>query len=72
MVPVPPELGCRDLLAQLLKVNGSTLGRAVRHVEPLLANLGCMIPPSTARFRILADLTVFLANNNLTEIKSTC
>ncbi|MFF3591755.1 hypothetical protein ACFYYI_32060 [Streptomyces sp. NPDC002387] len=71
MVPAPPELGCRDLLAQLLKVNDSTLGRAVRHVA-LLANLGCMIPPSTARFRILADLTVFLANNNLTEIKSTC
>lgn len=70
MVPAPPELGCRDLLAQLLKVN-DTLRRAVRHVA-LLANLGCMIPPSTARFRILADLTVFLANNNLTEIKSTC
>jgi hypothetical protein len=51
---------------------GRPLPRAVRQVQPLLAKLGYTIPPSTARFRALADVTAFLANSNLAEIKSTC
>ncbi|WP_406004552.1 transposase family protein [Streptomyces sp. NBC_00987] len=66
------RLGTQDLLAQLLGVNGSTLTRAVRQVQPLLAERGYTIPPSTARFQTPADVTTFLANSSLTEIKSAC
>jgi hypothetical protein len=66
------KLGTRDLLAQLFGVNGSTLTRAVHQVQPLLAEHGYTIPPSTARFRTPADVTAFLANSRPTEIKSAC
>ncbi|MFI0507534.1 ISAzo13 family transposase [Streptomyces albogriseolus] len=66
------KLGTRDLLAQLFGVNTSTLTRAVHQVQPLLAEHGCTIPPSTARFRTPADVTAFLANNSPTKIKPTC
>ncbi|MBZ9645177.1 ISAzo13 family transposase [Streptomyces sp. PSKA30] len=66
------KLGTRDLLAQLFGVNGSTLTRAIHQVQPLLAEHGYAIPPSTARFRTPADVTAFLANSSSTEIKSAC
>ncbi|GAA1544264.1 hypothetical protein GCM10009730_61760 [Streptomyces albidochromogenes] len=66
------KLGTRDLLAQLFGVNGSTLTRAVRQIQPLLAEHGYTIPPSTARFRTPADVTAFLANSSPAEIKSAC
>jgi hypothetical protein len=66
------KLGTRDLLAQLFGVNGSTLTRAVHQVQPLLAEHGYTIPPSTARFRTPADVTAFLANISSTEIKTAC
>lgn len=66
------KLGTRDLLAQLFGVNGSTLTRAVHQVQPLLAEHGYTIPPSTARFRTPADVTTFLASSSPTEIKSVC
>jgi transposase len=66
------KLGTRDLLAKLFGVNGSTLTRAVRQVQPLLAEHGYTIPPSTARFQTPADVTAFLANSSSTEIKSAC
>jgi hypothetical protein len=65
------KLGTRDLLAQLFGVNGSTLTRAVHQVQPLMAEHGYPIPPSTARFRTPADVTAFLADTSPTEIKST-
>ncbi|MDQ0771762.1 transposase [Streptomyces aurantiacus] len=65
------KLGTRDLLAQLFGVNTSTLTRAVQQVQPLLAEHGCNISPSTARFRTPADVTAFLANSNPTKIKPT-
>ncbi|SCK62549.1 Helix-turn-helix of DDE superfamily endonuclease [Streptomyces sp. AmelKG-D3] len=66
------KVGTRDLLAQLLGVNTSTLTRAVRQVQPLLAEHGCTIPPSTARFRTPADVTAFLANSSPTKIRPAC
>jgi hypothetical protein len=66
------ELGTRDLLAQLFGVNTSTLTRAVHQVQPLPAEHGCTIPPSTARFRTPADVTAFLANSSPTETKPAC
>lgn len=66
------KLGTRDLLAQLFGVNTSTLTRAVHQVQPLLAEHGCTIPPSTARFRTPADVTAFLANSSPTKIKPAC
>ncbi|MFI0041279.1 MULTISPECIES: ISAzo13 family transposase [Streptomyces] len=66
------RLGTQDLLVQLFGVSGSTLTRAVHQVQPLLAEHGYTIPPSTARFRTPADVTAFLANSNPTEIKSAC
>ncbi|WP_330460075.1 ISAzo13 family transposase [Streptomyces sp. NBC_00820] len=66
------KIGTRDLLAQLFGVNGSTLTRAVHQVQPLLAEHGCTIPPSTARFRTPADIAAFLANSSPTEIKPAC
>jgi alkanesulfonate monooxygenase SsuD/methylene tetrahydromethanopterin reductase-like flavin-dependent oxidoreductase (luciferase family) len=66
------KLGTRDLLAQFFGVNTSTLTKAVHQVQPLLAEHGCTIPPSTARFRTPADVTAFLANNSTTKIKPTC
>ncbi|MQS09790.1 ISAzo13 family transposase [Streptomyces alkaliphilus] len=66
------KLGTRDLLAQLFGVNTSTLTRAVHQVQPLLAEHGCTIPPSTARFRTPADVTVFLVNSSPTKIKPAC
>lgn len=66
------KLGTRDLLAQLFGVNGSTLTRDVHQVQPLLAEHGYTLPPSTARFRTPADITDFLANSSQTEIKSAC
>ncbi|MFC9432137.1 ISAzo13 family transposase [Streptomyces sp. NPDC056987] len=66
------KIGTRDLLAQLFGVNGSTLTRAVHQVQPLLAEHGYTIPPSTARFSTPTDITAFLANNCPAEIKSAC
>ncbi|WP_432171970.1 ISAzo13-like element transposase-related protein, partial [Streptomyces sp. 1222.5] len=66
------KLGTRDLLAQLFEVNSSTLTRAVHQVQPLLAEHGYTIPPSTARFRTPADVTAFLANRSPAEIKTAC
>ncbi|WP_398947505.1 ISAzo13 family transposase [Streptomyces sp. BK340] len=66
------KLGTRDLLAQLFGVNGSTITRAVRQVQPLLAEHGYTIPSSAARFRTPADVTAFLANSSPTAIKSAC
>ncbi|MDQ1005731.1 hypothetical protein QFZ82_000215 [Streptomyces sp. V4I23] len=66
------KLGTRDLVAQLFGVNASTLTRAVHQVQPLLAERGYTIPPSTARFRTPADVTAFLTNSSTTEIKSAC
>lgn len=66
------RLGTRDLLAQLFGVNTSTLTRAFHQVQPLLAQHGCTIPPSTARFQTRADVTAFLANSSPTKIKPTC
>ncbi|GAA2641006.1 hypothetical protein GCM10009863_67770 [Streptomyces axinellae] len=66
------KLGTRDLIAQLFGVNGSTITRAVRQIQPLLAGHGYTVRPSTARFRTPADVTAFLTNNSPTEIKSAC
>ncbi|WP_405526773.1 ISAzo13 family transposase [Streptomyces avidinii] len=66
------KLGTRDLIAQLFGVNGSTITRAVHQIQPLLADHGCTVRPSTARFRTPADVTAFLTNSNPTEIKSAC
>ncbi len=66
------KLGTRDLIAQLLSVNGSTITRAVHQIQPLLADRGYTVRPSTARFRTPADVTAFLTNSNPTEIKSAC
>jgi len=66
------KLGTRDLLAQLFGVNGSTLTRAVHQIQPLLAEYGYTVPPSTARFRTPADVTAFLKNSSPAEIKSAC
>ncbi|WP_417823523.1 helix-turn-helix domain-containing protein [Streptomyces desertarenae] len=64
------KVGTRDLLAQLFGVNGSTLTRAVHQVQPLLAERGYAIPPSTARFRTSADVALFLATaEGQTKIK---
>ncbi|MEW1648726.1 ISAzo13 family transposase [Streptomyces sp. NPDC091219] len=65
------KIGTRDLLAQLFKVNGSTLTRAIHQVQPLLAEHSRTISPSTARFRTPADVTAFLANNAPTKSKPT-
>jgi hypothetical protein len=66
------KLGTRDLLAQLFGVNGSTLTRAVHQIQPLLAEHGYTIPPSTARFHTPADITAFLAELSPTKIKPAC
>jgi hypothetical protein len=66
------KLGTLDLLAQLFGVNTSTLTRAVHRVQPHLAEHGCTIPPSTARFRTPADVTAFLATSSPTRTKPTC
>ncbi|MFJ6897098.1 ISAzo13 family transposase [Streptomyces hokutonensis] len=66
------KLGTRDLLAQLFGVNGSTLTRAVHQIQPLLAEYGYTVPPSTARFRTPADVAAFLKNSIPAEIKSAC
>ncbi|MFD8985018.1 transposase family protein, partial [Streptomyces sp. NPDC059564] len=60
------KLGTRDLIAQLFGVNGSTITRAVQHVQPLLAEYG------HTRFRTPADVAAFVTNNSPTEIKSAC
>lgn len=65
------KIGTRGLLAQPFGVNGNTLTRTVRQVQPLLAEHGHTIRPSTARFHTPADVTVFLAISN-PEIKSAC
>ncbi|MER7598471.1 ISAzo13 family transposase [Streptomyces hydrogenans] len=66
------KLGTRDLIAQLFGVNASTITRAVHQVQPLLADHGYTVRPSTARFRTPADVTAFLATSRPTEIKSAC
>lgn len=67
------KLGTRDLLAQLFGVNGGTLTRAVHQVQPLLAERGRTIPPSTARFRTPTDVATFLATiNDPTKTKPAC
>ncbi|CAM5336048.1 Transposase Helix-turn-helix domain-containing protein OS=Streptomyces griseomycini OX=66895 GN=FHS37_003524 PE=4 SV=1 [Streptomyces griseomycini] len=72
-VPYLCKLGTRDLLAQLFGVSGSTLTRAVRQVQPFLAEHGCTIPPSTARFRTPTDVAAFLATaNDGTKSKPAC
>jgi hypothetical protein len=65
------KIGTRDLLAQIFGVNGSTLTRAVHQVQPLLAEHGCTIPPSTARF-MPADIAAFRANSSPRQIKPAC
>lgn len=65
------KIGTRDLLAQLFKVNGSTLTRAIHQVQPLLAEHSPTISPSTARFRTPADVTAFLANDVPTKSEPT-
>lgn len=45
------ELGTRDLLTQLIGVDGSTVTWAARQVQPLLADDGYTIPHSTDWFR---------------------
>ncbi|MDQ1041358.1 hypothetical protein QFZ75_007774 [Streptomyces sp. V3I8] len=65
------KIGTRDLLAQLFKLNGSTLTRVIRQVQPFLAEHSRTISPSTARFRTPADVTAFLANSVPTKIKPT-
>lgn len=62
------KLATRDLFG----VDGSTLTRAVHQVQPLVAEHGNTIPPSTARFHPLAEVTVFLTNSGCSEIKSIC
>jgi hypothetical protein len=54
------KLGTQEFLAELFGVARSTLTRAVQEVQPLLAERGHTIPPSTARFRTPADVTAFL------------
>ncbi|WP_442805778.1 transposase family protein [Streptomyces sp. NBC_01341] len=66
------KLGSRDLIGQLFGVNGSTITRAVHQVQPLLAENGHTIQPSTARFRTPADVTAFISNSRPTKINSTC
>ncbi|MET9603377.1 ISAzo13 family transposase [Streptomyces sp. NPDC006459] len=66
------KLGTRDLIAQLFGVNASTITRAVHQVQPLLAEHGHTVPPSTVRFRTPADVTAFITNNNPMKIKSAC
>ncbi|MEU9298648.1 hypothetical protein [Streptomyces sp. NPDC048266] len=71
-VPYLRKLGTRDLIGQLCGVNGSTITRAVQQVQPLLAENGRTIPPSTARFRTPADVTAFITNNDSKKIRSAC
>jgi hypothetical protein len=67
------KLGTRDLFAEFFGINGSTLTRAVHQVQPLLAEHGRTIPPSTARFRTPADVAAFLTTaNDPTKIKPAC
>ena len=66
------KLGTRDLIGQLFGVNGSTIIRAVHQVQPLLAENGHTIPPSTVRFRTPADVTAFIFSSRPTKINSTC
>ncbi|MGX1219127.1 hypothetical protein RKD42_000386 [Streptomyces ambofaciens] len=66
------KLGTRALLVQLIGVNTSTLIRSVHQAQPLLAEHGCTLPPSTARFQTPADVTAFLANSSPTKIKPAC
>ncbi|MFJ2093060.1 ISAzo13 family transposase [Streptomyces sp. NPDC087901] len=66
------KLGTRDLIGQLFGLNGSTITRAVHQVQPLLAENGHTIPPSTARFRTPADVTAFISSSRPTKINSAC
>ncbi|MBL3669487.1 hypothetical protein JL475_26580 [Streptomyces sp. M2CJ-2] len=67
------RLGPRDLPAQLFDITGSTLIRSIHQVQPLLAERGRTVPPSTARFRTPADVAAFLATaNDGTKIKPAC
>jgi transposase len=54
------QLGTHALMAELFGVTRSTLTRALQDVQPLLAERGPLIPPSTARFRTPADVRAFL------------
>ncbi|MER5619372.1 ISAzo13 family transposase [Streptomyces sp. NPDC002215] len=67
------KIGTHDLLAALFGVTRSTMSRAVQEVQPLLAEHGHTIPPSTARFRTPADVAAFLTPKAVQrEIKSAC
>ncbi|MFE2934986.1 transposase family protein [Streptomyces sp. NPDC059278] len=67
------KIGAHDLLAALFGVTRSTMSRAVQEVQPLLAEHGHTIPPSTARFRTPADVAAFLTPEAVQrEIKSAC
>ncbi|WP_446447195.1 ISAzo13 family transposase [Streptomyces hydrogenans] len=66
------KLGTRDLIAQLFGVNASTITRAVHQVQPLLAEHGHTVPPSTARFRTPADVTKFITSSSHRKIKPAC
>ncbi|TSB37277.1 transposase family protein, partial [Streptomyces benahoarensis] len=67
------KIGTHDLLAALFGVTRSTMSRAVQEVQPLLAEHGHTIPPSTARFRTPADAAAFLTPEAAQrEIKSAC
>src|SRR5436305_975768 len=67
------KLGTRDLFAEFFDINGSTLTRAVHQVQPLLAEHGHTIAPSTARFRTPADVAAFLTTaDDPIKIKPAC
>ncbi|MFF8848225.1 transposase family protein [Streptomyces sp. NPDC015127] len=65
------KIGTHDLLAALFGVTRNTMSRAVQEVQPLLAEDGHTISPSTARFRTPADVAAFLTPEaTQPEIKS--
>ncbi|MFJ1975484.1 transposase family protein [Streptomyces sp. NPDC087903] len=66
-------MGTHDLLGALFGVTRSTTSRAVQEVQPVLAEHGHTIPPSTARFRTPADVAAFLTPESAQrKIKSAC
>ncbi|MFD7454214.1 ISAzo13 family transposase [Kitasatospora sp. NPDC059827] len=67
------KIGTQELLAQLFRVDRSTITNAVAEVRPLLEQPDRHIPASMARFRTPADVTAFLTHApTFAEIKSPC
>ena len=67
------KLATQELLGDLFGVTAMTVSRAIREVRPLLHAHGYDITASTARFRVPADITAFLAHETIDprdEIKS--